>query len=237
MRKEKGFTLIELLVVVAIIAVLAAMLLPALKSARDRAKTIVCASQHKQFATAFTQYVNDNRDYLPTTGDYPRNLPEAYGDNTDTWIYLLNSKYLGPAESFHRFRRGTVWICPSDPRAPDYPSGAYYWPTYGINPFLTGFYNGTYGTTGSYQITQIPEPSKTPLMFDNDYPSRAAPCHIVDAPYGTHFFYHNHTKGDIFLFADGHSQWIPSLDTGDPNTTRWLYINAVWFTQDRWYWL
>lgn len=62
---KKSFTLIELLVVIAIIAILAAMLMPALSSARERAKLSTCASNKKQMGLALTMYAGDYRDYMP----------------------------------------------------------------------------------------------------------------------------------------------------------------------------
>ncbi|MFA5646630.1 MAG: type II secretion system protein [Candidatus Ratteibacteria bacterium] len=64
-KKKSGFTLIELLVVVAIIAVLAAMLLPVLSQAREKARQSVCMSNLKQIGLAFHLYAQDNNDFCP----------------------------------------------------------------------------------------------------------------------------------------------------------------------------
>lgn len=88
-RHNWTFTLIELLVVVAIIAVLASLLLPALSNARDRARRVACLSNHRQTLVALNLYANDYEGWLPSgeggasyfsffqediTGNYPESL-------------------------------------------------------------------------------------------------------------------------------------------------------------------
>src|ERR1022692_4051019 len=62
--KNKGFTLVELLVVMAIIAILAALLLPALSRAKAKALTVACLNNLKQLETAWHVYTADNDDLL-----------------------------------------------------------------------------------------------------------------------------------------------------------------------------
>ncbi|MFW6059021.1 MAG: prepilin-type N-terminal cleavage/methylation domain-containing protein [Phycisphaeraceae bacterium] len=63
--RNVAFTLIELLVVISIIALLVALLLPALGAARDQAKATQCASQQRQFTFAVDAYANDHDEWLP----------------------------------------------------------------------------------------------------------------------------------------------------------------------------
>src|SRR5262245_25111138 len=89
-KSRAAFTLIELLVVIAIIVILAAMLLPALSRAKDKAKGIRCVSNNKQMALAMMMYAADNADSLPplNTGTWP-------GITTNWWMQVLdNGKYL-----------------------------------------------------------------------------------------------------------------------------------------------
>src|ERR1043165_7518062 len=61
-----AFTLIELLVTIAIIAILAALLLPALVNTKERARRVACKSNLRQFVLAVQMYGHENRDRIPT---------------------------------------------------------------------------------------------------------------------------------------------------------------------------
>ena len=87
MKSAKKFTLIELLVVIAIIAILAAILMPALSSARERAKTSSCVNNLKSLAFAMQQYADNNNGRAKA----------CTASNSDTKSKNSSLRMVGPA--------------------------------------------------------------------------------------------------------------------------------------------
>jgi prepilin-type N-terminal cleavage/methylation domain-containing protein/prepilin-type processing-associated H-X9-DG protein len=124
MRRKGGFTLAELLVVIGIVAVLTAVLLPALGKVRDSAKTIKCLSNLRQIGAAIQMYASDHNGCL-VPGDYIGYVDDYSHPGAGNWAdILVDGNYLSaptgdyPADTlladFEEANcRDSVFSCPS----------------------------------------------------------------------------------------------------------------------------
>jgi len=125
--ENRGFTLIELLVVVAIIAILAAMLLPALSKAKLKAQGIECMTRHRNLSLAWRLYAEDNHDALVFASENSSTPQEKARTEPSTWV--LGNMDFNPANQWnwdynwyiaksplwtYCGKNPTIWRCPSD---------------------------------------------------------------------------------------------------------------------------
>lgn len=103
--RRSNFTLLELLILISIIAILASLLLPALKRARDKSYTTKCSGNLRQIASAAFNYANDSNDFLVPDGIFNRN-GNTPGLMKNFWFVLLKP-YL-----FHKTYR--LWLSGND---------------------------------------------------------------------------------------------------------------------------
>ena len=208
-KNTKGFTLVELLVVIAIIAILMAMLLPALKMARERARSAKCMSNSRNLAQALNQYSVEYGEYLPV----------SQGPQGAMWLLELRPylKNLG------------VYWCPSAPKAAQWDgepfpvgnSGLLF--SYGINDW--GWSENKCWSTGQWQgigvdavsdrkhIGLIKNPTEMIAFLDSNtigiWDTVIDPFDDVNIGEGPGY---RHFMGANVIFVDGHSKWYDIKD-------------------------
>jgi prepilin-type N-terminal cleavage/methylation domain-containing protein/prepilin-type processing-associated H-X9-DG protein len=189
--KALAFTLIELLVVIAIIGILAAMLLPALSKAKNKAKRVNCVAALKQWGLAQVVYAADYRDGIPrdgmgANGTYPGNVVNGVqtGHPTDpnAWFNLLPENvaektllsYFNAPGGNPRAKmpfpggKGKIWHCPSaimEDAAYSILNGG------GANGFFSYAFNidlkqGGFTYPNMPKVSKLRFPTSTVLMFD-----------------------------------------------------------------------
>lgn len=212
MKSRKAFTLVELLVVIGIIVLLISILMPALRSAWDSAKTIRCAANLRNVYQAMAAYAAENKGALPaapqTANDYyppPKKGPGSliyYFDKTkkggliefDNGVIM---RYISPSTQI----RQRILTCPSaDSPTPNY------------NYLLSGLLEAT---DGRKKFTQIRHPAQKILLYEMDGPDDGH-FHLIapndgDAPATRHSRKGKKGKGN-YAFADGHVETLEPVD-------------------------
>ena len=221
--KPYGFTLIELLVVIAIIAILAAILLPALNSARERGRSASCVSNLKTFGSALQQYCSEWDDYFPT-------INSAGSSNVDgkekNW-YMTGAflKFLGVPQNHWDTAIANaeepIMHCPSDEAVwpdPRTSSG------YRITSFGGNVYMGWGYGTHRHKIVKVANPSAMMAFIDHEYFSLYVGAASAGAwSYTNTAYRHNGQNSANLVYVDGHvSNWDKNMTIPtDPKKDFW----------------
>jgi prepilin-type N-terminal cleavage/methylation domain-containing protein/prepilin-type processing-associated H-X9-DG protein len=228
-----AFTLIELLVVIAVIAILAALLLPALAKARQRTEGISCMNNNRQLTLAWRLYIEDNGDVLPfayggepyvwVTGDLSLDTPTAAGnwDAANTVGKSILAPYAG--------KNLAIWRCPADKSTGINPAGQRVprprsrsmsiW-TGGNGDSPGNGYKGMWGPGGNWlvyrKLAQMvnPGPAMTYVLLDEREDSINDGFYVVEmdgypdlaTTKIVDYPASYHSKAAGFSFADGHSE-------------------------------
>ena len=214
-RAAERFTLIELLVVIAIIAILAAILLPALQSARQRGHSTGCTNNIKNFGMGNLNYAQDFEGYMPVYGNYPWLALRGYG-----MFRSYNIKTGSPPKLYD-----SVFFCPQIYKRPthSFPAGKtyYVWPKW------------SHYKIGAGNIRRVNKPAQKFLLVESAMRYRSATSSELTGGSSIRYFDHSmltfphkermnifHWDGHVGAYANQAIAFFPSNTTANNKTTR-----------------
>jgi prepilin-type N-terminal cleavage/methylation domain-containing protein/prepilin-type processing-associated H-X9-DG protein len=225
-RRRQAFTLIELLAVIAIIATLAALLLPSLSKAKIQAQSASCLNNLKQLQAAYQMYVHDNHDWLPQ--NISRTVFPDQVNTQGSWV-LGNAKMdvsttnLEAGTLFRYAPSVGIYHCPADNSTVTDAPALKRTRSYSIQLWLNSdLYDGTYADTAHddphnlRRFTQIlnQSPSTTWVFIDEHEQTIDDGVFILGNPgalpgiqeFWVSYPADRHGNGSNLSFADGHAE-------------------------------
>lgn len=193
-HKPSDFTLIELLVTIAIIAILAAMLLPMLNKARQKSMGMLCLSRLKQAGMGGVQYADDSKGWATPT------VQTVNGDAKRWSWFLIDGKYI-PAAGWR------VFVCPSF-----FPSAVYtHYYTLGMNKDIDAT-SGVYDSVVNFQRfdkKREAPPSNVWIYGDSGESGENRQNGYLGRVSGAkHYFHLRHSRYGNLWFADGSARSV-----------------------------
>jgi prepilin-type N-terminal cleavage/methylation domain-containing protein/prepilin-type processing-associated H-X9-DG protein len=215
----RAFTLIELLVVISIIALLMAILMPAMRRAKGLAERVACQNNLKQIAAAWHMYLDDHNGYFLRGKDVQNVFGGWEGTANLDYDRPLN-RYLGLPIRVESRRQAEVFKCPSDRGAIGYGNSAYLYfgNSYQTNIMLIGpeqlltqntlpaamieLNNRVNNHVNSMSRNRAYQPARLLLAGDHNWQSEQSP--ILPSDKGWH-----HAAGTYNMaFLDGHVDFV-----------------------------